>query len=165
MRKEELRVIEDQGVSIRQALWAAYADPQHRMKHWITFLTVANLRSQPSQALMDEVALLVALRSQRSRSSRGQRAQKQLLALTDKPTQKGKGGGKGRGKGKNNSKGCRSSGHDTKGAHLFDDSQQKYKNALWHEKAKFRRKTMKRRSEVQQRTRMHRLRSSRRSVQ
>ena len=136
LRKEALR---DQGVSIRQALWAAYADPQHRMKHWITFLTAANSRSQSSQALMDEVALLrkevVAPRSQRSRSSRGQRAQKQPLALKDKPAQKGKGGGEGRGKGKNNSKGGKSSGHDTKGAHLFEGFQQKHKNALWHEKA------------------------------
>ena len=78
LRKEALRLIRDQGVSIQQALWAAYADPQHRMKHWITCLTVANSRSQSSKALMDEVALLrkevVALRSQRSRSPRGQRA-------------------------------------------------------------------------------------------
>ena len=78
---------------------------------------------------------VVALRSQRSRSPRGQRAQKQPLALKDKPVQKGKGGGKGRGKGNNNSKGGKSSGHDTTGAHLFDDFQQKHKNALWHEKA------------------------------
>ena len=43
-----------------------------------------------------EVALLrkevVPLRSQRSRSPRGQRAQKQALALKVKPSQKGKGG-------------------------------------------------------------------------
>ena len=37
---------------IRQALWAAHEDPQHRMEHWVTFLTVANSRSQSSQALM-----------------------------------------------------------------------------------------------------------------
>ena len=76
---------------------------------------------------MDEVALLleevVALRSQRSRSLRGQRAQNQPLALKDKPAQKGTGGGKGRGKGKNNSKGGKTSGYDTKvaGPHLFDE--------------------------------------------
>ena len=72
LRQEALGLIRDQGVSIRQALWAGYANPQHRMKHWITFLTVANSRSESSQALKDEVALLrkevVALRSQRSRS-------------------------------------------------------------------------------------------------
>ena len=37
LRKEALRLIRDHGVSIQQALWAAYADPQHRMKRWITF--------------------------------------------------------------------------------------------------------------------------------
>ena len=78
LRKEALRLIRDQGVSIQQALWPAYADPQHRMKHWIMFLTVANLGSQSSQALMDEVALLpkevVVLRSQRSRSPRSETA-------------------------------------------------------------------------------------------
>ena len=122
-RKEALRLIRDQGVSIQQALWAAYADPQHRMKRWITHLTVANSRSQSSKALMDEMALLrkavVALRSQRSRSPRGQRSQEQPLALQDKPATKGKG----------------SSAHDSKGAHLFDEFQQKHKNALWHERA------------------------------
>ena len=60
--------------------------PHEALDH--VFLTVANSRSQSSQALMDEVALLrkevVALRSQRSRSPRGQRAQKQPLALKDK---------------------------------------------------------------------------------
>ena len=138
LRKEALRLISGQGVSIRQAL-CAYADPQHSMKHRVTFLTVANSRSQSSQALMDEVALLrkevVALRSQRSRSPRGPRAQKQPLALKERPAPKGKAGGKCRGKGKNNSKGGKSSGDDTKGAHLFDDFQQKHKNTLWHVKA------------------------------
>ena len=78
---------------------------------------------------------MVAIRTQRSRSPRGQRAQKQPLALKDKPTQKGKGGGKGRGKGKSNSKGGKSSAHDSKGADLFDEFQQKHKNTLWHERA------------------------------
>ena len=55
--------------------------------------------------------------------------------MKDKPAQKGKGGGKGRGKGKNSSKGGKSSAHDTKGPHLFDEFQQKHKNTLWHEKA------------------------------
>ena len=65
----------------------------------------------------------------------GQRAQKQPLAMKDKPAQKDKGGGKGRGKGKNDSKGGKSSAHDTTEAHLFDEFQQKHKNTLWHEKA------------------------------
>ena len=70
-------------------------DPQHRMKNWISFSTVANRRR-------------------------------------DKPAQKGKGGGQGRGKGKINSKGGKTSGHDTKeaGQHLFDDFHRKHKNAL-----------------------------------
>ena len=33
LRREALRLIRDRGVSTRQALWAAYADPQHRTKH------------------------------------------------------------------------------------------------------------------------------------
>ena len=78
---------------------------------------------------------MVAVRTQRSRSPRGQRAQKQPLALKDKPAQKDKGGGKGRGKGKSNSKGGKSSAHDSEMAHLFDEFQQKHKNTLWHENA------------------------------
>ena len=81
LRKEALRLIREQGLSIQRALWTAYEDPQHRMKNWIPFLAVANSRSQSSQSLKEEVAL---------RSPRGQRAQKHPLALKDKPAPRAK---------------------------------------------------------------------------
>ena len=107
------------------------------------FLTVANSRSQSSQSLKDEIALLrkelVALHSQRSRSPQGQRAQKHPLALKDKPTPKRKGGGGA--KGNNNSKGGKAKAHDNSshprqdGPHNFDRIQKRHKGALWHPRA------------------------------
>ena len=44
LRKEACLLIREQSLPIQQALWAAYNDPQHRMKIWITFLTVAKFQ-------------------------------------------------------------------------------------------------------------------------
>ena len=41
LRKEALRLCFEEGFSIQGALWSAYADPQHRMKHWIQLLAIA----------------------------------------------------------------------------------------------------------------------------
>ena len=65
LRKKTLRLVKDQGVSIQRAL-----------KYRITHLTVANSRSQSSRW---------SLFAASARSPRGQRAQKQPLALKDKP--------------------------------------------------------------------------------
>ena len=147
LRKEACRLIREQGLPIQRALWAAYQDPQHRMKNWITFLTVANSRNESTQSLKDEVALLrkelVALRNQRSRSPRGQRAQKQPLAFKDQPTPKAKASGKGgksKGKGKDKSKGAKhtpasSSQAGPETPRTFEYILRKHKSALFHPRA------------------------------
>ena len=114
IRKEALRRTEEDGMAIGAALWATYNCPQHRMEHWITFLTVANARSEKERqtkntALENKVSSLekqlANLRNNRSRSPRKQ------LAITNKPrsensTPGSKGrGGKGRGRGKGSGKG------------------------------------------------------------
>ena len=109
IRKDALRRAEEDGLAIGAALWATYNCPQHRMEHWITFLTVANARSEKDKqikhtALENKVSSLekqlANLRNNRSRSPRKQ------LAITNKPcaeksapSSKGR-GGKGRGRGK-----------------------------------------------------------------
>ena len=101
LRKEAYRLTREQGIGIQSELHTALSDPQHRMEHWITFLTVANERTERDNELKKELAEvrkeLSQLRNQRSRSPRG----KQVLAIKDAtPTgsskAKGKGGGKGR---------------------------------------------------------------------
>ena len=88
IRKEALRRTEEDGMAIGAALWATYNCPQHRMEHWITFLTVANARSEKERqtkntALENKVSSLekqlANLRNNRSRSPRKQ------LAITNKP--------------------------------------------------------------------------------
>ena len=76
LRKEAYRLTREQGVGIQSALHTALADPQHRMEHWITFLTVANARTERDNDLKNELAEvrkeLAQLRNQRSRSPKGQ---------------------------------------------------------------------------------------------
>ena len=83
LRKEAYRLTREQGIGIQSALHTALSDPQHRMEHWITFLTVANARTERDNDLKNELAEirkeLAQLRNQRSRSPRG----KQVLAIKD----------------------------------------------------------------------------------
>ena len=58
LRKEALRLCLEDGYSIQEALWSAYADPQHRMKHWIQLLAVANSKSSNSNADQQKIATL-----------------------------------------------------------------------------------------------------------
>ena len=58
LRKGALRLCLEEGYSIQEALWSAYADPQHRMKHWIQLLAVANSRSSSSNADQQKIATL-----------------------------------------------------------------------------------------------------------
>ena len=46
LHKEALRLVREQGSSIQASLWQAYSDPQHRMRHWIRLLTVANAKKE-----------------------------------------------------------------------------------------------------------------------
>ena len=58
LRKEALRLCFEDGYSIQEALWSAYADPQHRMKHWIQLLAVANSKSSSSNADQQKITSL-----------------------------------------------------------------------------------------------------------
>ena len=58
LRKEAPRPCFEEGFSIQEALWSAYADPQHRTKHWIQLLAKANSRSSSSNAEQQKVATL-----------------------------------------------------------------------------------------------------------
>ena len=81
IRKEALRRAEEDGLAIGAALWATCNRTQHRMEHWITFLTVANARSEKDKqtentALENKVNALekqlANIRNNRSRSPRKQ---------------------------------------------------------------------------------------------
>ena len=87
LRKDALRRAEEEGLATNAALRATYNCPQHRVEHWITFLTVTNSRSEKDKqvrntALENKVSSwekqLANLRNNRSRSLRKQ------LALTDR---------------------------------------------------------------------------------
>ena len=83
LHKDSLRRAKEDGLAIGAALWATYNCPQHRMAHWITFLTVATARTEKdkqvkSTALENKVSPLANLRNNPSWSPRKQ------LALTDR---------------------------------------------------------------------------------
>ena len=73
-----MKLCREQGYSIQAALWATYHNQEHRMKHSVTLLSVANSRSD---AISDKAAReIVQLKKQvaqlqkaRSRSPRGVR--------------------------------------------------------------------------------------------
>ena len=116
LRKEAFRLTREEGLSIAAALWQAYRSPQHRMEHWITFLTVANAKSEKegkskSEDAQKEIAKLrkenAQLRSQWSRTPKNHLAQQigtaQSSGNSGSKGQGGKGGkqsSKGRGRGK-----------------------------------------------------------------
>ena len=41
-----MKLCREQGYSIQAALWATYRNQEHRMKHWVTLLSIANSRSE-----------------------------------------------------------------------------------------------------------------------
>ena len=45
LRKQAIKLHRTQGFSIQRALWSAYNDEHHRMKHWVTLLSTANSSS------------------------------------------------------------------------------------------------------------------------
>ena len=114
LRKEALRRCFEEGYSIQAALWSAYADPQHRMKHWVQLLAIANCRGSSSNADSSELAQLrkkvadlerqVRSRSPKMRAIKGQsHSNTNTRAIRDQPSGKGsknKGGRKGKGTGK-----------------------------------------------------------------
>ena len=122
LRKEALRLCFEEGYGIQEALWSALADPQHRMKHWIQLLAVANSKSSSSVSDRPELTSLRRRIADLERSlyhpqpqraikgsSKGQRNKRRALAFQDEAA-----GAKGRGKGKA-PKGKRNKGAADKG--------------------------------------------------
>ena len=74
LRKEAVRRATEDNFPLYQCLWAVYEDQAHKMKHWISLLTIANssLGDNTVKDLRRENAeLKKALSSARSRSPRG----------------------------------------------------------------------------------------------
>ena len=44
LRRETMKLCREQGYSIQAALWVAYRNQEHRLKHWITLFSIANTR-------------------------------------------------------------------------------------------------------------------------
>ena len=44
LRREAKKLCREQGFSIQAAPWAAYRNQEHRVKHWVTLLSIANSR-------------------------------------------------------------------------------------------------------------------------
>ena len=80
LRKEASRLCFEEGFSIQEALWSAYADPQHRMKHWIQLLAIANSRSSSSNADQQKVATLERKVAKLERKSRAHLHNERLKA-------------------------------------------------------------------------------------
>ena len=53
LRRDAMKLCREQGYSIQAALWATYRNQEHRMKHWVTLLSIANSRSD---AISDKAA-------------------------------------------------------------------------------------------------------------
>ena len=121
LRRDAMKLCREQGYGIQAALWATYQNQEHRMKHWVTLLSVANNRSESScvkemEQMRKQMAHMAQLLKTRSRSPRKisnqGKGSKPALALTNTPSassskgksghgkgDKGKKGGKGKGKG------------------------------------------------------------------
>ena len=104
-------VCREQGYSIQAALWATYRNQEHRMKHWVTLLSIANSRcgttsgkaSREVEQLKKQVAQLQKSRSRFPRGAkRSGNSSRSQLALQDSAAQpSNKKGGRGKGGGDN----------------------------------------------------------------
>ena len=54
LRREAMKLCREQGYSIQAASWAAYRNQEHRMKHWITLLSIANTRCDTTSGKLQE---------------------------------------------------------------------------------------------------------------
>ena len=92
LRKEALRLCFEDGYLIQEALWSAYADPQHRMKHWIQLLAVANSKSSSSNADQQKIATLERRMAELERKNRsGPPPQRAIKGTGKGKANKGKG--------------------------------------------------------------------------
>ena len=90
LRKEAIKRATEDNLPLIQCLWAVYEDQAHKMKYWISFLTIANasLGDNSLKELRQENAeLKKALSNARSRSPRGKGRGKNRQALPAPPQQ------------------------------------------------------------------------------
>ena len=96
LRREAMKLCREQGYSIQAALWAAYRNQEHRMKHWITLLSVANTRcdatsgkaSREVEQLKEQVAQLQKATPRSPRGAKGSRkSSRSYPALKDSTPQ------------------------------------------------------------------------------
>ena len=126
LRNEAVKRVRELGLTMKQALWAAYKDDHHRMENWQTLLTIANSGdSDKVKRLENKVTQLESklnqLSRQRSRSPRGNQqkalpAPQAQLALPAPSGQQNNGKGK-KGKGKGKGKSCKGKGKQQQTAH------------------------------------------------
>ena len=113
LRKEAIKLCNEQAFGIQAALWAALRDKEHRMKHWLQLVAIPNSAASSDKQEMQNMKKSIAdLEKARSRSPRrgSQSKQSAQLALPgpSAPAQGAKGGkgsnnNKGKGKGKSSS--------------------------------------------------------------
>ena len=79
LRRDAMKLCREQGYSIQAALWATYRNQEHRMKHWVMLLSIANSRSEgtsdkaarETEQLKKQVAQLHKARSRSPRGAKG----------------------------------------------------------------------------------------------
>ena len=89
LRKEAIKRATEDNLPLIQCLWAVYEDQAHKMKYWISLLTIANASlgdNSVKELRRENAELKKALSNARSRSPRGKGRGKNRLALPA-PTQ------------------------------------------------------------------------------
>ena len=91
LRKEAIKRATEDNLPLIQCLWAVYEDQAHKMKYWISLLTIANANlvdNSLKELRRENAELKKAVSNARSRSPRGKgrgknrQAPQQQLALT-----------------------------------------------------------------------------------
>ena len=90
LRKEAIKRATEDNLPLFQCLWAVYEDQAHKMKHWISLLTIANASlgdNSLKELRRENTELKKALSNTRSRSPRGKARGKNRQALPAPPQQ------------------------------------------------------------------------------
>ena len=110
-----MKLCREQGYSIQAAQWATHRNQEHRMKHWVTILSIANNRRDTTtdkaakeiEHKKKQVAQLQKARSMSPRGAKGSgKSSRGQLAPQDSTAQPSNIGKGGRGKGDKDDKSC-----------------------------------------------------------
>ena len=95
MTKEALKLTRESHIPIQAALWTAYEDPQHRMRNWISLLTLANAKEEQDSSEFAAVKRRLASVGQaQGRASKAQKTQHNPEGGSNAASSQGKGSGK-----------------------------------------------------------------------